>query len=31
MRILIVGAGATGSYLADLLTAGGRDVTILVH
>lgn len=31
MRILIVGAGATGGYLTDLLTAGGRDVTVLVH
>jgi 2-dehydropantoate 2-reductase len=31
MRILIVGAGATGGYLADLLTAGGRDVTVLVR
>jgi 2-dehydropantoate 2-reductase len=31
MRTLIVGAGATGGYLADLLTAGGRDVTILVR
>ena len=31
MRTLIVGAGATGGYLADLLTAGGRDVTVLVR
>ncbi|MET0896810.1 MAG: 2-dehydropantoate 2-reductase [Mycobacterium sp.] len=31
MRILIVGAGATGSYLAALLAAGGRDVTMLVR
>jgi 2-dehydropantoate 2-reductase len=31
MRTLIVGAGATGGYLADLLTAGGRDVTLLVR
>ncbi|KAA0115260.1 ketopantoate reductase family protein [Mycolicibacterium sp. P9-22] len=31
MRIPIVGAGATGGYLADLLTAGGRDVTVLVR
>jgi 2-dehydropantoate 2-reductase len=31
MRTLIVGAGATGGYLAELLTAGGRDVTVLVR
>jgi 2-dehydropantoate 2-reductase len=31
MRTLIVGAGATGGYLADLLTSGGRDVTVLVR
>lgn len=31
MRTLIVGAGATGGYLAYLLTAGGRDVTVLVR
>jgi 2-dehydropantoate 2-reductase len=31
MRTLIVGAGATGGYLADLLTAGGRDVTVLAR
>jgi 2-dehydropantoate 2-reductase len=31
MRTLIVGAGATGGYLADLLTAGGRDVIVLVR
>jgi 2-dehydropantoate 2-reductase len=31
MRTLIVGAGATGGYFADLLTAGGRDVTVLVR
>ena len=31
MRILVVGAGATGSYLAALLLAGGRDVTVLVR
>ncbi|AZG45641.1 ketopantoate reductase family protein [Gordonia insulae] len=31
MSILIVGAGATGGYLADRLTAGGRNVTVLVR
>jgi len=31
MRTLIVGGGATGGYLADLLTAGNRDVTVLVR
>lgn len=31
MRTLVVGAGATGGYLAALLSAGGRDVTLLVR
>jgi ketopantoate reductase len=31
MRILIVAAGTTGGYLADLLMASGRDVTVLVR
>jgi 2-dehydropantoate 2-reductase len=31
VRILIVGAGATGGYLGAALLAAGRDVTFLVH
>lgn len=31
MRVLIVGAGATGGYLGDRLIAGGRDVTFLAR
>lgn len=31
MRTLVVGAGATGGYLAALLSAAGRDVTLLVR
>ncbi len=31
MRILIVGAGATGGYFGARLAAGGRDVTFLVR
>jgi 2-dehydropantoate 2-reductase len=31
VRILIVGAGATGGYLGSTLIAAGRDVTFLVH
>lgn len=29
MRIIIVGAGAVGSYLAERLSAGGQDVTVI--
>ncbi|MDJ0311723.1 ketopantoate reductase family protein [Arthrobacter sp. H35-D1] len=31
MKILIVGAGATGAYFGARLAAAGRDVTFLVH
>ena len=31
MTVLIVGAGAAGGYLGELLIAGGREVTFLVH
>jgi 2-dehydropantoate 2-reductase len=31
VKILIVGAGATGGYFGALLTLAGRDVTFLVH
>src|SRR3954469_9771424 len=31
MKILIVGAGATGGYFGTRLARAGRDVTFLVH
>ncbi|NKX52851.1 oxidoreductase, partial [Arthrobacter deserti] len=31
MKILIVGAGATGGYFGTRLAQAGRDVTFLVH
>jgi 2-dehydropantoate 2-reductase len=31
MRILVVGAGATGGYFGGRLAAAGRDVTFLVR